>query len=95
MTALIHLVLGLLYFVCIGLDVAIFFMQIRLILLWKNVGWLVPFDNIGTPLVNSLTSTASGLFKTKSRLSQKGMLIVVLLVFVMTRIILTEILRPG
>ena len=82
MTPLIHLVLGLLYFVCIGLDVAIFFVQIRLILLWKNVSWLVPFDNVGRPLVNSLIRAASDLFRTKRPLSQKGMLILVLLALI-------------
>ena len=95
MTPLIHLVLGLLYFVCIGLDVAIFFVQIRLILLWKNVSWLVPFDNVGRPLVNSLIRAASDLFRTKRPLSQKGMLILVLLALIITRIILIAVLRPG
>ena len=95
MSPLIYLVLGFLYFVCIGLDVAIFFIQIRLILLWKNVGWLVPLDNIGTPLVNSLTGAASDVLKTKRPLSQKGTLILVLLALVIPRIVLAAVLRSG
>ena len=95
MSPLIYLVLGFLYFVCIGLDVAIFFIQIRLILLWKNVGWLVPLDNIGTTLVNSLIGAASDVLKTKRPLSQKGTLILVLLALVITRIVLAAVLRSG
>jgi len=95
MTGLIYLMASLLYFVCIGLDIAIFFLQIRLILLWKNISWLIPFDDTGKPLVNAIAGRASGLLKTKRQLSEKGKLILILLVFVITRIILTAILRPG
>jgi len=62
---------------------------------WKNIDWLVPLDNIGTPLVNSITSAVSDLFKTKRSLLQKGKLILILLVFVVARIILAAILRPA
>ena len=95
MATLIYLMLSCLYFVCIGLDIAIFFIQIRLILLWKNISWLVPFDNTGKPLVNAITRRATGLLKTKRPLSERGKLILILLVFVIARIILAAILTPG
>ena len=95
MAALIYLMLSLLYFVCLGLDITIFFLQIRLILLWKNISWLIPFDETGKPLVNAIAGQASGLLKTKRPLSEKGKLILILLVFVIARILLALILRPG
>ena len=95
MTGLIYLMAGFLYFVCIGLDIAIFFLQIRLILLWKNISWLIPFDDTGKPLVNAITRRASGLLKTKRPLSERGKLILVLLVFFIARIILAAILKPS
>ena len=95
MAALVYLMLSSLYFVCIGLDIAMFFLQIRLILLWRNISWLVPFDNTGRPLVNAISEQAAELLKTKGLLSERGKIIIVLLVFALTRIILAIILRPG
>jgi hypothetical protein len=95
MTALTYLFLSSIYFFCVGLDVIMFFLQIRLILLWKNISWLIPFDNAGKPLVSAITERASGLLKTKRPLSERGKLILVLLVFFIARIILAAILKSG
>jgi len=92
---LLNPILTVLYFVVLGIDIAIFFLQIRLILLWKNISWLIPFDDTGKPLVNAITKRASGLLKTKRPLSERGKLILILLVFFIARIILAAILRPG
>lgn len=93
MTAIIYLLMCLLYFVCVGLDVAMFFLQIRLILLWRNINWLLPFDNAGKTLVNAVTIKVPQFLKTRKQLSEKGKLIAALLIFAITRIILGAILR--
>ncbi len=82
-----------LYFVCVGLDIAMFFLQIRLVLLWKNVNWLVPFDNAGKTLVNAVTAKVPQFLKTQNPLSERGKLIIALVVFAIARIILGTILR--
>ena len=93
MAGLIYLMLGVLYFICIGIDIAIFFVEIRLILLWKNVNWLVPFDQAGKPLIEALTRQSCRLLKTKRPLSQRGKLIIILLAFALIRIVLGAIYR--
>ena len=83
----------LLYFICVGLDIAMFFLQIRLVMLWRNVNWLIPFDNAGKSLVNTVTVKVPQFLKTKNPLSEKGKLIVALIVFTIARIILGAILK--
>ena len=83
----------LLYFVCVGLDVAMFFLQVRLILLWKNINWLIPFDNTGKPLVNAVIGKVPRFLKTQKPLSEKGKLIAALVVLAIARVILGTILR--
>ena len=82
-----------LYFVCVGLDIAMFFLQIRLVLLWKNVNWLVQFDKTGKTLVNAVTAKVPQFLKTQNPLSERGKLIIALVVFAIARIILGTILR--
>lgn len=93
MTGLTYLLMCFLYFVCVGLDVAMFFLQIRLILLWRAVNWLVPFDNAGKSLVHAVTSKVPRFLKTQNSLSEKGKLIIALAVFAIARVILGTILR--
>ncbi len=95
MTALTYLLLSLLYFFCVGLDVVMFFTQIRLVLLWRNVDWLVPFDSAGKPLVDHVIRWPSRLFPTERPLSERGKLIITLLAAALVRIALATILRPG
>ena len=93
MTGLIYLLMCMLYFVCVGLDVTIFFLQIRLVLLWRQINWLVPFDNAGQSLVNAVTAKVPQFLKTQNPLSEKGRLIVALIAFAIARIILETILK--
>lgn len=93
MTVLIYLLICFLYFVCVGLDIAMFFIQIRLILLWTNINWLVPFDNVGKPIVNAVISKVPGFLKTQRPLSEKGKLIIALLAIAIVRILLGAISR--
>ena len=93
MTGLTYLLMCFLYYVCIGLDVVIFFLQIRLIVLWRNINWLVPFDNAGKSLVDAVATKVSLFLKTQKPLSERGKLIIALVVFAIIRIILWTILR--
>ena len=93
MTGLTYLMMCFVYFICVSLDVVIFFLQIRLIILWKNISWLVPFDNAGKSLVDAVTSKVPQLLKTKNPLSEKGKLIAALLAFAIARVILGTILK--
>ena len=95
MSGLTFLLMCFIYFICIGIDVVMFFLQIRLILLWKNIGWLVPFDNTGKPLVDSVTGKISIYLKTQKPLSEKGKLIIALIAFAIVRIILGTILKAA
>lgn len=93
MTGLTYLLMCFLYFVCVGLDVVLFFLQIRLILLWRTVHWLAPFNDAGKPLVNAVTAEVSQFLKTQNPLSEKAKLITSLVIFVIARMILGTILR--
>jgi len=93
MTEVFYLPACFLYFVCIGLDIAMFFLQVRLILLWKNIDLLVPFDNAGNSLVTAIASRVPRFLKTRKQLSEKGKLISALAVFAIARIILGIILK--
>lgn len=95
MTGLTYLLMCCLYFICVGLDIAMFFLQIRLVLLWRAVNWLIPFDNAGHSLVTAVTAKVPRFLKTQNPLSERGKLIVALAVFAIARIILGTILRPA
>ena len=81
--------------VCVGLDIAMFFIQIRLILLWRNISWLVPFDNVGQPIVNAVIAKVPGILKTNRPFSERGKLVVALLAFAIVRILLGAISRSA
>ena len=88
-----YLLMCVLHFVCIGLDVTIFFLQIRFVLLWKDVSWLVPFDIAGKSIVDAVTLRVPAILKTRQPLSEKGKIMVALVALVVLRIILGMVLR--
>ena len=92
MTGLIYLSICFLCFVCVGLDIAMFFLQIRLILQLKRISWLVPFDDTGKSLVNTIIAKIPIYLRTQNPLSEKGKLIIALVVFAIARIILGSVL---
>ena len=93
MTGLNYLLMCFLYFICVGLDVAMFFLQIRLVLAWKTINWLMPFDNAGKSLVDAISEKVPRILKTQKPLSEKGKLIVALIAFALMRIILGSIVN--
>ncbi len=95
MTGLTYPLMCFLNFICLGLDIAMFFLQIRLVVLWKNVNWLVPFDNAGKTLVNAVIAKVPQFLKTQNPLSERGKLIVALVAFAIARVVLGTILRAA
>ena len=92
MTAVIYILICVLYFVCVALDITIFFLQIRLIMFWRQIKWLVPFETCGRPIVDSITMEVPRFLKTKQPMSEKGKLIAALAAFALVRIVLGMIL---
>ncbi|AQQ70914.1 hypothetical protein SMSP2_01277 [Limihaloglobus sulfuriphilus] len=79
MTALVYLLMCIIYFICVGLDIIMFFLQVRLLFTWRNIQWLRPFDTAGTPIVDMVTAQLPRFTKTSKPLSEKGKLIIALL----------------
>lgn len=95
MTAIVYLLMCFLYFICVGLDVVMFFLQIRLILTWKNINWLIPFDNAGKSLVDNVSEKVPQILRLRKPLSKRGKLITALIVFAVLRMSLGLLLRLG
>ena len=93
MTALSYLLMCFLYFICIGIDVTLFFLQIRLILMWRNIRWLTPFDNAGNPIVDFVIAKVPLLVKINKPLSKRGKIVIAALAMLIVRVILSEILK--
>ncbi len=93
MTAIVYLLMCLLYFICIGLDVVMFFLQIRLILTWRNINWLIPFDNTGKSLVDNVSEKFPQILRLRKPLSKRGKLITTLIIFAVLRMSLGLLLR--
>lgn len=83
------------YFIVMGIDIAVFFLVIRLILAWRDVRWLVPFDRIGGDIVEKVTVTVSGCVSQRSsrKLSKKGALFISILILTAARHILAMLTR--
>ena len=78
---------------CVGIDIAIFFVAIRLVLMWRNTSWLVRLNSVGKELVDALLSTTSQLWyrTAKKKLSVKGELLVIIVGLSVARFLLCEI----
>jgi len=79
--------------VCIGLDVAMFFILVRFLLLWWRTGWLERLNEVGRNLVDTFTAKVSRFWCRAShkRLSDRGELLVGLMVLLVARILLGEL----
>ena len=82
---------GIFYLVHLGINIAMLFTVIRLILTWKHFGWLTHLDKVGRPLVDSMT-TAVGHFvdvRWKKRLPEKGRLFICIVLLSIVEMMLT------
>ena len=82
---------AIIYLVHLGINIAVFFTVIRLILTWKHFAWLAHFDTVGRPLINSMTNAVGKFIETKwhKKLSEKGNLLVCLMLLTTAELILT------
>ena len=88
MIAIMYLLMCMLYFVCIGLDVTMFFLQVRLLLTWRSIEWLIPFEVTGRPVTDMVAAQLSKILQTNRPLSERGTLIVALIITALIRVIL-------
>lgn len=86
--AILYLLMFLIYFVCIGLDVVMFFLQVRLVLAWREIKWLKPFDLSGRPITDAIVKRLPTILKLNKPLSEKGILVIAMLIVAITRILL-------
>ena len=95
MGILTGLLFALFNLVCIGLDVAIFFVAIRLFLMWRSVNWLEWMNDIGKRLVDGVTAYICQFWyrKNQKQLSNKGELLFSIAVLLIARVILCEIAK--
>ena len=84
-----------LYFINLGIDIAIFFLIIRLIRNWRHFQWLVPFDRVGNLLVERITNAAGMFWSSMSdrRLSDNGRIMISLGILTLVKLILAGLLK--
>jgi hypothetical protein len=79
----------------IGLDITVFFICVRILLTWKRIAWLEPFDDAGKRLVDAVTNKIGCFWNRnlKKRLTQRSLLLVSLIILEFGRIILSYLAR--
>ena len=89
------LLFALIHLSCIGLDIAIFFVAIRLFLTWRSVSCIEWMNDIGKRLVDGVTTYICQFWyrKSQKQLSEKGKLLFSIAVLLIARVILCEIAR--
>ena len=83
---------GFLHLVCIGIDMAIFFLLIRLVLMWRTNSWLERLNDVGRHLADALAAKVGRLWSraVKKQLSRRGELLVGLTVLLFARLVIYE-----
>ena len=86
---------AMLCFITIGIDIAIFFLIVRLILTWRNFRWLVPFDKTGSSLVEAITQAAGKVFSSRwsKKLSEKGKILTCFVGLMIIKLIISALLN--
>lgn len=79
--------------VCIGVDIALFFIGVRLVLMWRNISWLERLNDVGKGLVDALAASGGRLWyrAVQKKLSDRGELFVSVLALSIARLLLSEI----
>ncbi|MCK5000746.1 MAG: hypothetical protein KAS23_14485 [Anaerohalosphaera sp.] len=93
MIAIMYLLMCMLYFVCIGLDVTMFFLQVRLLLTWRSIEWLIPFEVTGRPVTDMVAAQLSKILQTNRPLSERGTLTLALIITALLRIVLGSLIN--
>jgi len=86
---------GLLYFVCLGLDIVVFFMWVHVLLSWRRIRWLVPLGRIGEPLVEVLMRSVDTYLRQRLNLhfKRKTLVCLVFVIIFLAKLLLTCPLR--
>ena len=81
--------------VCLGIDIATFFLLVRLVQAWKACNWLAPFNKAGKSLVDSITATTGNLASSKfnKELSDRGKLLVSFGILMLVKFIIASSLK--
>ena len=79
------------YLIVMGIDITVFFLVVRLVLLWCDIQWLASYDEIGRGVVDRVTISIDRVFSgwSNRRLSKRGTLIVGITILAITRHVLT------
>lgn len=84
---------GFLYLACVGMDIAIFFLLIRLVLMWRSDSWLRQLNDVGRQLVDALAAKVGRLWfrAVRKHLSCRCELLVGLTVLLFARLAACEV----
>lgn len=85
------LLLAILALLAMAIDITAFFMLVRVIMLWKEIAWLKPFDDAGKNLVYRYSEMIdrSWYRAMKRHLATKGKLLVGLVALELARLLVT------
>ena len=85
------LLLAILALLAMAIDITAFFMLVRVIMLWKEIAWLKPFDDAGKNLVYRYSEMIdrSWYRVMKRHLATKGKLLVGLVALELARLLVT------
>ena len=88
-------ILAILYFINLGIDIAMFFLVVRLIMNHHSVQWLAGLDRVGNALVDGMASLVARCWNSKSQkpLSANGCVIVDLVALTLIKLILSGIVQ--
>ena len=87
------LFLAVLNLICIGIDITVFFVLCRIVLMWRKIHWLERLNDIGKGLVDALAVYTGQLWYkvTRRYLSIKGELLISLITLLFVRAALSQI----
>ena len=86
---------AIIYLIHLGINIAVLFTVIRLILMWKHFAWLARFYTVGKPLVDGMTNAIGKFVETRwhKNLSEKGRLLICLVILTTAELVLTCLLN--
>lgn len=86
---------AIIYLVHLGINIAVLFTVISLILTWKHFAWLARFYTVGKPLVDGMTNAIGTFVETRwhKNLSEKGRLLICLMILITAELALTCLLN--
>jgi hypothetical protein len=89
----LNILLVFLHLMCIGIDVAIFFLLLRFVSMWRRVSWLEQLNEVGRPLVDAIVAKIGRLWyrTVQKQLSCRGVLLVSLTAFLLLRQVISGV----